>query len=132
MRALLLTGTSVRRVAFFQLPMTVQNATAMPRYFTAPPERFPVTLDLRDDNAAWKEVVEYAGEMLREIDGQLPNNTDWQLTVATTVGTRWPPSRFKRSVTYPRGEAAQASEPGFFYEETRDELVEPTDSPLAV
>ena len=67
--------------------MTVQNATAMPRYtFTAPPERFPVTLDLRDDSAAWKEVVEYAGEMLREIDGQLPNNTDWQLTVTNDGG----------------------------------------------
>jgi hypothetical protein len=53
----------------------------MPRYtFTAPPAR-PVTVDLRDDKAAWKEIVEYAGEMLRDIDGKLPNNTDWQITV---------------------------------------------------
>jgi hypothetical protein len=47
----------------------------MPRYtFTASPDRFPVTVDLRDDNAAWKEIVEYAGEMLRDIDGKLPGD----------------------------------------------------------
>jgi hypothetical protein len=59
----------------------------VPRYtFTAPPDRFPITVDLRDNRAAWKEMVEYTGEMLRDIDGELPSNTDWEISVANEGG----------------------------------------------
>ena len=59
----------------------------MPRYtFTAPPGRFPITIDLGDDDAAWKEVIVFAGEMLRDIDGKLPSNTDWKISVTNEGG----------------------------------------------
>jgi hypothetical protein len=61
----------------------------MPRYtFTAPRDRFPITVDLGDDKAAWKEIIEYTGEMLRDIDGKLPSSTDWKISVTNDLGQR--------------------------------------------
>ena len=78
------------------------------RLGAAPPAAFPVTVDLRDDKAAWKEAVEYAGEVLRDIDGELPSNTDWVTSVKNDGARRSLPSVFKRTVMCHSAEAASA------------------------
>jgi hypothetical protein len=46
----------------------------------------PASLDtegvvLASDDAAWSQVVTYVGELLREVDGDLPDRTEWKITV---------------------------------------------------
>ena len=59
----------------------------MPSYtFTAPTDACPITVDLRNNDTAWAEAVKFCGEMLRDIDGDLPSRTDWQITVTSETG----------------------------------------------
>jgi hypothetical protein len=59
----------------------------MPRYtFTAPTGRAPITIELRDNDAAWAEAITFCGEMLRDLDGSLPSQTNWQMVVTNAKG----------------------------------------------
>jgi hypothetical protein len=59
----------------------------MPCYtFIAPAGQSPITVELRDNDTAWAEAVRFCGEMLRDIDGDLPSRTDWQITVTSETG----------------------------------------------
>ena len=41
----------------------------------------PDGVDLPDAQAAWAEAVRCCGEMLKDIDGRLPPNSEWKMEV---------------------------------------------------
>jgi hypothetical protein len=55
----------------------------MPRYFFNVHNVSPSTddsgEDLPDDEAAWKEATEYAGELFKDIDGTFRPGQEWAL-----------------------------------------------------
>lgn len=54
----------------------------MPSYsFTVPLSVEEVDFELKDDDEAWSQAVTYIGELLRDIDGGLPHQTEWRLLV---------------------------------------------------
>jgi hypothetical protein len=44
-------------------------------------DRDDVGQDLRDQHAAWEMATRYAGDSLRDLDGDLQPDTDWQVRV---------------------------------------------------
>jgi hypothetical protein len=44
--------------------------------------------DLPDQDAAWEMATRYAGESLRDLDGDLRPGDDWRLEVQTESGAR--------------------------------------------
>jgi hypothetical protein len=54
----------------------------MPKYiFRTPLSVETAELELADDQEAWGQAVTYMGELLKDIDGGLPNPTSWKLSV---------------------------------------------------
>lgn len=63
----------------------------MPRYFFRMTGDRPFSdqedgIELRDRDAAWKEATESLGEMIRDIDGELPIGGDWAMEVSDEEG----------------------------------------------
>lgn len=59
----------------------------MPHYvFKVEGEAATDRILLADDNEAWKQLVTFAGELMRDIDGRMPNDTDCE--IAVREGTR--------------------------------------------
>jgi hypothetical protein len=54
--------------------------------FTLPGDAEPLSVILADSSAAWDEAVRVCGEMLRDMDGALPSNTDWHVKVTDGAG----------------------------------------------
>ncbi len=63
----------------------------MPLYeFRVPESPDVVSAELETDDEAWAQAVTLCGEMLKDIDGNLPPDTEWNLAVcqaARTVAT---------------------------------------------
>lgn len=58
------------------------TGTALPSYsFKVPLSVDALEFELKDDEEAWSQAVTYIGELLRDIDGGLPDQTEWHLTV---------------------------------------------------
>jgi hypothetical protein len=57
----------------------------MPRYYFdvdgLPPATDAVGEELRDDEQAWHEATQFAGQLIKDIDGKLHPGQEWQLTV---------------------------------------------------
>jgi hypothetical protein len=54
----------------------------MPRYvFSTPFSIAREEVELSDDQEAWAQAVTYMGELLKDIDGGLPERTEWKLSV---------------------------------------------------
>ena len=51
-------------------------------------DRDDIGQDLRDRHAAWEMATRYAGDSLRDLDGDLPLDTDWRLEVRAQDGAR--------------------------------------------
>ncbi|MFC5068051.1 DUF6894 family protein [Flaviflagellibacter deserti] len=49
--------------------------------FKIPLTRNPVRIDLPNDDEAWAEAVTLCGEMLRDMDGKLRADTNWEVIV---------------------------------------------------
>jgi hypothetical protein len=60
----------------------------MPRYsFKVPLSVETVEFDLKNDDEAWSQAVTYIGELLKDVDGNLPERTQWQLSVCEGART---------------------------------------------
>jgi hypothetical protein len=68
-----------------------------------PPAGFSRPIDLRDDDAAWAEAIKFTGETLREVDGSLPSQTDWQISVANRGGELVATIRIQAQRYFPLG-----------------------------
>ena len=51
-------------------------------------DRDDVGQELPDRHAAWEVATRYAGDSLRDLDGDLKLDTDWRLEVQTEDGAR--------------------------------------------
>ncbi|MDX6806420.1 DUF6894 family protein [Terrihabitans rhizophilus] len=61
----------------------------MPIYrFHVPTGVDPEPVELPHDDAAWSEAVTLCGEMLRDVDGNLPSPTGWLFEVFDASGGR--------------------------------------------
>lgn len=62
----------------------------MPRYFFhtdgSAPFHDATGVDLADDDAAWSQAVVAFGELLRDIDGKLPDGEEITITVVDEAG----------------------------------------------
>jgi hypothetical protein len=60
----------------------------MQRYtFTFSGDRDPSFAYLETDAEAWSEAVQFLGVMLHDINGELPNRTDWRIDVTGENGS---------------------------------------------
>lgn len=60
----------------------------MPKYsFKIPLSVEAVEFDLASDDEAWSQAVTYMGELLKDVDGGLPERTRWQLSVCEGLRT---------------------------------------------
>jgi hypothetical protein len=44
-------------------------------------------IELPDDDAAWAEATGSCGQMIRDLDGALPTNSEWRMDVANADGS---------------------------------------------
>ena len=54
--------------------------------YTIASDEAPTNAELPDDDAAWAEAIRLSGEILRDLDGDLPADTDWRLSVTGAQG----------------------------------------------
>jgi hypothetical protein len=55
----------------------------MPTYrFIIPVTNRSQDVDLPSDQEAWAQAVSYLGELLKDMDGDLPHDTSWQVKVS--------------------------------------------------
>jgi hypothetical protein len=60
----------------------------MPSYtFTISGEPDGHEVVLKDDDAAWSELVTWSGEVLRDVDGKLPSNSRLEICVSDDAGS---------------------------------------------
>lgn len=54
----------------------------MPIYeFKDPLAMEPISVECDDDAEAWSDAVTMCGQMLKDLDGNLPSPTDWMLRI---------------------------------------------------
>jgi hypothetical protein len=58
----------------------------MPKYYFdvdgLPPDMDSVGDELKNDDVAWEEATQYAGQLLKDVDGKLPPGQEWRLIVS--------------------------------------------------
>jgi hypothetical protein len=58
----------------------------MPKYYFdvdgLAPDSDAVGEELKNDHAAWEEATSYAGELLKDVDGNLMPGQEWRLVVS--------------------------------------------------
>lgn len=74
--------TSHARAVSYETDVRRRRFPCMGTYtFKIPLTRNPVRIDLPNDDEAWAEAVTLCGEMLRDMDGKLRADTNWEVIV---------------------------------------------------